>query len=99
MPEHVRELVDHPAVVGGDDLAGLDVEVRLARERGARGRVHAAGDLERAEAPAEGDLRLVVEPGAAEEQHGVLVEGGADGRPRGLVERAADVGAVDARGE
>ena len=99
VPEHVRELVDHPPVLDRDDLTRLDVEVRLAREGGARGRVHAAGDLERAEAQAEGDLRLVIERGAAEEEHGVLVEGGADGRPRGVVERAADVGAVDPRGE
>jgi hypothetical protein len=32
VPEHVGELVDHPPVVGRDDLAGPDVEVRLARE-------------------------------------------------------------------
>ena len=50
VPEHVGELVDHPPVVGRDDLARLDVEVRLAREGRARGRVHAARDLQRAEA-------------------------------------------------
>jgi hypothetical protein len=60
VPQHVRELVDHPPVLRRHDLAGRDVEVRLPRERRARCGVHAAADLELAEAPAERDLRVVV---------------------------------------
>src|SRR5439155_15850403 len=81
MPEHVGELVDHPTIVGRNDLARRDVEVRLAREGRARRRVDAARDLEVSEAPAEGDLLLVVQRLAPEEQHGMLLEGGADLRP------------------
>src|SRR5262245_59367419 len=99
MPQHVGELVDHAAVVGRNDLASLDVEVGLARERRTRRRVHAARDLEPAEALAEGDLLLVVQVLAAEQQDGVLLEGGANVTPRRIVHRAGDVDAVDLRGE
>jgi hypothetical protein len=81
MPEHVGELVDHAPVVGRDDLARLDVEVRLAREGSPGRRIHAAGDFERAEASAEDCLRIVVERLAAEDEDGMLVEGGADFLP------------------
>src|SRR5438105_4455038 len=94
VPEHVRELINHAPVVGRDDRAGLDIEVRLARERRACRRIDALRDLQRAEAPAECDLRVVVEPGAAEDQHRVLLEGGANLQPRGVVHRVPDV--VDA---
>ena len=56
MPAHVGELIDHPPILGRDHVARLHVEVRLACERGARRGIHAAGDFERAEALAEGDL-------------------------------------------
>jgi hypothetical protein len=59
VPEHVGELVDHPPIVGRDDLAGLDVEVGLAREGRARRRIDAARDLEGPEAAAERDLGVV----------------------------------------
>lgn len=49
------------AALGRDVLAGLDVEVGLAGEGRAGGGVHAAGDLEPAKAPAEGDLGGVAE--------------------------------------
>jgi hypothetical protein len=93
------ELVDHPPVPGRVHRAGRDVEVGLARERRARGRVHAPRDLEAAEALAEGDLLLVVEGLAGEDQHGVLVEGGADRPPGRVVQGAREVGALDAGGE
>src|SRR5207244_4107816 len=57
------------------------------------------GDLEVSEAPAEGDLLLVVQRLAPEEQHGMLLEGGADLRPRRIGKRPCDVGAVDPGGE
>src|SRR3989442_8965928 len=49
--------------------------------------------------PAEGDLLLVVQRLAPEEQHGMLLEGGADLRPRRIGKRPCDVGAVDPGGE
>ena len=99
VPEHVGELVDHPAIVGRNDLSGLHVEVRLPRERRPRRRVHAARDLEIAEPPAEGDLPLVVQRLAVEDQNRVLLEGGADHRPARLVEGPGEVGALDPRGK
>src|SRR5438552_7250855 len=48
---------------------------------------------------AEGDLRLVVQRPAAEDENGVLLEGGADLRPRGVVQEARDVRPVDLGGE
>ena len=99
MPEHVGELVDHAPVVHRDELPRLDIQVRLAGEGRPRRRVHAPGDLERAEAMAEGDLRLVVQRPAAEDENGVLLEGGADLRPRGIVQEARDVRPVDLGGE
>src|SRR5216684_7742533 len=48
---------------------------------------------------AEGDLRLVVQRPTAEDEDGVLLEGRADIRPRGIVQGARDVGAVDLCGE
>src|SRR2546426_6869786 len=95
VPEHVGELVDHATVVGRDDGARLDVEVRLARERRSRRGIDAPGHLERAEAPAEDDLRVVVQPRAAKYQDGLLLEGGADLRPRRVIHGARDVHAVD----
>src|SRR6185295_12079240 len=82
-----------------DHVAGLDVEVRLPCERRAGGRIHAARDLEVAEAPAERDLALVVQRPAAEDQHRVLLERRAHALPGRRVELACDVDAVDARGE
>jgi hypothetical protein len=99
VPEHVGELIDHTTVLGRDEVASLDVEVRLAREGRARRGIHAAGDLEGTEALAEGDLLVVVQGLPAEEEDGMLVEGGADLRPGGIVHGPGDVGAVDARGE
>jgi len=66
------------------------------RERRPRRRVHAAGDLERAEPPAEGDLRLVVQRLPAEDEDRVLVERGADLAPRRLGHGLVDVDPVDA---
>ena len=99
VPEHVGDLVDHPPVIGGNDVAGLDVEVRLPRERCPRRRIHAARDLEVSEAAAEGDLGVVVQRGRVEDQHGVLLEGGADCRPGRLVEGPGETGALDPRGK
>jgi hypothetical protein len=95
VPEHVRELIDHAAIVRRNDVAGLDVEIRLAREDGSRRGIHAPRRLERTEAAAERDLALVVQSLAAEHEHGVLVERGADDMPRPLVHRSRDIDAAD----
>ena len=58
----------------------------------------ADGGLERAEAPAERDLRLVGEGLPAEEQHRVLLEGGHD-LGEGRVVRAGDVEPYQLRAE
>src|SRR5688572_8045148 len=99
VPELVGELVEHPAVVGRDHLAGLDVEVRLALERRAGGRVGRERHLQRAEAAAEGGLALVVERLAGEDDDRVLLERRADLAERVVGQRAREVDVLDARGE
>jgi hypothetical protein len=99
VPQHVRELVDHPPIVLRDHFAGLDVEIRLAREWRSGGRIHATGDLQVSESPAERDLALVVERLPAKDQDRMLREGRADVGPRPLVERAGDIRAVNLRRE
>ena len=99
MPEVIGLLVDHAHVVRRDRLAGHDVEVRLARELGAGGRIGAAGRLERAEILAELDLLLVVHRLVAEQQDRMLLEGGADRSELALRQRPRDVDAADLRAE
>ena len=99
MPEVIGLLVDHAHVIRRDRLAGRDVEVGLARELGAGGRIGAERRLQRAEILAEGDLRVVVHRLVAEQEHGMLLERGAD-RPE-LTRRKGpgDVDAGDLRAE
>ena len=93
MPEVVGLLVDHAHVVGRDRLARQDVEVRLPRELGAGGRIGAERRLQRAEILAEGDLLLVVHRLVAEEEHGMLLEGGQDRSELTRRKRTRDVDA------
>ena len=99
VPEHVRELVDHPSIALRDQLARRDVEIRLARERCSSSRIHAPGDFQVSESAAEGNLTLVVERLAAKDQDRVLLEVRANLGPRPLIERAGDISAVDLRRE
>ena len=63
------------------------------------GGVGAAGGLERAEVLAELHLLVVVHVLVAEQQHGMLLEGGANGSELALRQLAGDVDARDFRAE
>src|SRR5262245_52425142 len=99
MPEVICLLVDHAHVVGRDRLASQDVEVGLALELGAGSRIGQSRGLERAEQLAELDLFVVVHGLIAEEEHRVLLEGGADRPELSRREWVRYVDACDLRAE
>ncbi len=95
MPEHVGLLVEHAPVVLRDDLAGLDVDVRLAREGRAGAGVDAGGALDASETHAEGDLLVVGHRLIWKDQDRIVVEGGPDLGEGRVVQRLPDVHAGD----
>ena len=96
MPELVALVIEHPPVVGRQRVA-LGVHVGEIGDLRGHARVlrdAARGLLQRAEAAGEGYLLVVGQVLIVKDQHGVLLEGGADLDERGIVD-VAQVGAHD----
>ena len=104
MPQAIAEPEQPSPVVAGEHLLVL-VEVRHVGERRGQsqlvGRPQAGADgvLDLAQATREGQLLLVVELLVVEDQHGVTVHAGVDGRDLVRGERPGQVETIDFRGE